>query len=68
MVETEELLSVADVAARLGISTQMVSYYHRQRELGYRAIGKAGRGEKRLTPTVAIEEFLRRHPTIKKEN
>jgi len=56
------LLKVAQVAEELGVSVVQVTRYHRQGLLPFVVSGKAGRGEKRLTPLSAVREFVRPKP------
>jgi len=58
----EILLTVAQVAEELGVSGVQVTRYHRQELLPFVPNGKAGRGEKRLTPLSAVRSFVRPKP------
>jgi len=56
------MLTVAQVAEELEVSGVQVTRYHREGILPFVSNGKAGRGEKRMTPLSAVRNFVRPKP------
>jgi len=53
----DNMLTVKEVAEKLGVTTACVRGYHKRGLLPFKANGKKGKGEERLTPAAAVESF-----------